>query len=318
VETAFYKARAVPGIALAVQVGWTGSFLVSDSDHDGVPDKIDACPKEAEDFDGFQDTDGCPEPDNDEDGILDAKDKCPTQAEDKDGIQDEDGCPETDYDDDGIPDAEDRCPLEPEDRDGFEDMDGCPDLDNDKDNVLDSQDKCPSKMEDPDGFEDEDGCPDPDNDNDGILDSLDKCPNEPETVNGYQDSDGCPEIGLQPAPGASNFPRLSVLRKVRFQGQTAALAAASFESLDSLAEVLKASPQIHIEIQVHSDNRGPEKAQIRSTQARAEAVRKHLTLKGVEKFRMVARGMGSQNPVASNRTPQGRLQNRRVEILRVE
>jgi chemotaxis protein MotB len=109
-----------------------------------------------------------------------------------------------------------------------------------------------------------------------------------------------------------------VLRKERFQGQTAALAAASFESLDSLAEVLKASPQIHIEIQVHSDNRGPEKAQIRSTQARAEAVRKHLTLKGVEKFRMVARGMGSQNPVASNRTPQGRLQNRRVEILRVE
>jgi outer membrane protein OmpA-like peptidoglycan-associated protein len=69
-------------------------------------------------------------PDEDRDGIPDSDDKCPSLAEDFDGDQDSDGCPEqkeVDADVDGVPDAEDRCPKEKETINGFEDEDGCPD-----------------------------------------------------------------------------------------------------------------------------------------------------------------------------------------------
>ena len=131
--------------------------------------------------------------DRDGDGILDRDDKCPDVAEDKDGFQDEDGCPDPDNDGDGIPDVKDKCPNGPEDFDGFRDDDGCPDPDNDLDGIPDAQDQCPNVPEDKDGFEDEDGCPEPDNDHDGILDRADKCPNVAETIDGNQDEDGCPE-----------------------------------------------------------------------------------------------------------------------------
>ena len=136
--------------------------------------------------------------DQDGDGILDKDDKCPNEAEDKDGFEDSDGCPDLDDDGDGIPDDADKCPRIAEDKDGFEDADGCPDLDNDKDGIPDAQDKCPNVAEDIDNFEDADGCPDPDNDKDGILDVDDLCPSSPETKNGFEDGDGCPDVA--PAP----------------------------------------------------------------------------------------------------------------------
>ena len=98
-----------------------------DPDKDGILGAADKCPTQAEDKDGFQDDDGCPDLDNDGDGIADATDKCPLEAEDKDSFQDEDGCPDPDNDGDGVPDAADKCPLEPETKNGFQDDDGCPD-----------------------------------------------------------------------------------------------------------------------------------------------------------------------------------------------
>ncbi len=133
------------------------------------------------------------EGDRDGDGILDSDDECPDDPEDFDGFQDGDGCPDPDNDKDGILDVRDQCPLEPEDFDGFQDEDGCPDPDNDKDGILDVNDKCPNVPEDFDGLGDEDGCPEDDFDGDGILDNNDKCPRVPETKNGYQDEDGCPD-----------------------------------------------------------------------------------------------------------------------------
>jgi outer membrane protein OmpA-like peptidoglycan-associated protein len=101
-------------------------FYSSDYDGDGITGDNDLCPDEAEDFDGYQDEDGCPDVDNDGDGILDVNDKCPNEAEDIDGYQDEDGCPDVDNDGDGIPDVKDKCPNEAEDFNGYEDEDGCP------------------------------------------------------------------------------------------------------------------------------------------------------------------------------------------------
>ena len=100
---------------------------VSDRDGDGIPDADDACPDQPEDFDTFEDEDGCPDTDNDGDGILDADDSCPLQPEDIDQFEDEDGCPEEDNDRDGFLDARDQCPNEAEVVNGVEDEDGCPD-----------------------------------------------------------------------------------------------------------------------------------------------------------------------------------------------
>ena len=94
-----------------------------DRDGDGLKDDVDKCPDDPEDFDGFEDEDGCPDLDNDKDGIPDVLDKCPNEP----GPRENDGCPMHavhDRDGDGIPDELDKCPDDPEDFDGFEDEDG--------------------------------------------------------------------------------------------------------------------------------------------------------------------------------------------------
>jgi outer membrane protein OmpA-like peptidoglycan-associated protein len=99
----------------------------ADRDHDGIPDAVDKCPDDPEDFDSYEDFDGCPDLDNDGDGIPDVDDLCPDEAEDFDGVEDQDGCPDLDQDHDGIPDEKDDCPGEPETVNGYKDDDGCPD-----------------------------------------------------------------------------------------------------------------------------------------------------------------------------------------------
>jgi outer membrane protein OmpA-like peptidoglycan-associated protein len=122
------QVRITTGIVWSPQPAGGMAAGRADRDGDGIPDAIDQCPDEPEDKDGFQDEDGCPDPDNDKDGIPDALDKCPDEPEDKDGFQDEDGCPDDDNDGDGFPDAVDKCPNDPETVNGFEDEDGCPDV----------------------------------------------------------------------------------------------------------------------------------------------------------------------------------------------
>ncbi len=102
-----------PDKKLALHEKWKNENS-ADTDGDGIPDDIDACPTEPEDHQGSDPNDGCPmPPDRDGDGIPDQYDKCPDQPEDKDGIDDGDGCPEDDADHDGIPDTQDACPKEP-------------------------------------------------------------------------------------------------------------------------------------------------------------------------------------------------------------
>ncbi len=184
-----------PDMIMSVGVSRQFGFGGADQDHDGVRDRLDRCPRQAEDIDGYQDGDGCPDLDNDQDGVPDSVDAAPNEPEDYDGFEDGDGVPDYDNDQDGIPDRDDLCPDEAEDFDGHADDDGCPDdfVDRDGDGVEDSRDACPDEAEDQDGFEDDDGCPEYDNDLDGIPDDRDKCPNEAEDYNGTDDDDGCPD-----------------------------------------------------------------------------------------------------------------------------
>jgi OOP family OmpA-OmpF porin len=66
-----------------------------DPDSDGLASDVDACPCMAEDVDGFDDADGCPELDNDQDGMHDACDACPNEAETYLHADTREGCPDT-------------------------------------------------------------------------------------------------------------------------------------------------------------------------------------------------------------------------------
>ena len=73
-----------PDLRLFAMAAFNPDFR--DRDHDGIYDIDDKCPDQPEDRDGFQDDDGCPDPDNDNDGIPDVRDKCPNDAEDVDSV----------------------------------------------------------------------------------------------------------------------------------------------------------------------------------------------------------------------------------------
>jgi len=303
-----------------------------DKDKDGILNKNDKCPDKAEDKDGFEDSDGCPDLDNDKDGILDAQDKCPNEAEDKDGFEDNDGCPDLDNDKDGIEDSLDKCPddaelinqiededgcpekdndkdgiLNPvdkcpdvaEDKDGFEDEDGCPELDNDNDGIVDTEDKCPNKAEDKDGFRDEDGCPDLDNDEDGIKDEDDKCPNKAEIYNGYKDKDGCPDKGKQLVKINIETKKIEILQKVFFRKGSARINPKSYKLLKTVASTINNSKEIKkIIVEGHTDDSGRASSNKKLSQRRAQSVVKYLIKQKVDKTRLEAKGYGEEKPIA--------------------
>ncbi len=288
---------------------------VGDRDGDGIKDDVDKCPDEPEDFDGFEDEDGCPDPDNDRDGIPDVDDKCPNVPENYNGFEDADGCPDGpkgDRDGDGIPDDVDKCPDDPEDFDGFQDADGCPDPDNDGDGILDVDDLCPNDPEDKDGFEDADGCPDPDNDHDGILDKDDKCPNDPETYNGYQDADGCPDRGRVVVTDTS----IEILDMVYFEYDKAIIKSESYPILDAVAATLQGNPSIMlVEVQGHTDERGDDAYNLDLSDRRAHAVKDYLVGKGVDEKRLTAQGYGETQPIDRGHNEAAWAKNRRVAFL---
>jgi OOP family OmpA-OmpF porin len=255
--------------------------------------------------------------DHDKDGILDSIDKCPTIPEDFDGYQDADGCPDYDNDRDGLIDTLDKCPNYPEDIDAFEDRDGCPDYDNDRDGAPDTLDKCMSEPEDLDGFQDADGCPDADNDNDGIKDTLDQCMNEPETFNGYKDEDGCPDTLIKPT--VKEMVTLNTkLRGINFKTASAELLPASFAALDYAVSFLKQYPLFKYEIQGHCDSRGSDEYNMVLSAARVGSVKAYLMSRGIPDTMVAAIGYGESRPIADNRTASGRALNRRVEFQFIE
>jgi outer membrane protein OmpA-like peptidoglycan-associated protein len=309
--------RTTQGFEAADQRAFIGFIFepsIGDRDGDGYKDDVDKCPDEPEDFDGFQDADGCPDPDNDNDGILDVDDKCPNNPENMNGVEDHDGCPEGvdgDRDGDGIPDSKDKCPDQPEDRDGFQDADGCPDPDNDKDGIPDKKDQCPNDPEDRDGFQDVDGCPDPDNDRDQIPDVKDKCPNDPETYNGFQDADGCPDKGNVIIQDNN----ILILQKVMFKTGSAEILPESNAILDAVGTTVVHHPEFTlIEVQGHADERSGDEYNLRLTKDRAHAVVEALVQRGVVRDRLQSMGYGEYCPLDPAHNADAWEKNRRVEF----
>jgi outer membrane protein OmpA-like peptidoglycan-associated protein len=309
----------------------------TDKDDDGIDDGDDQCPEQAEDLDGFDDLDGCPDEDNDGDGVLDAADAAPDVAEDKDGFEDSDGAPEPDNDGDGILDADDRCrdaagpvdnrgcAYEDTDKDGILDKDddcreqaglverkGCPaPPDADKDGVADANDKCPNQP----GLPVFAGCPD--TDADGFPDNVDKCPTEAEVVNNVDDEDGCPDKGKTLVNLTKE--KIEILDKVYFDTAKSTIKTISFPLLDQVATVLKSHPEIsRVRVEGHTDDVGEDAKNQTLSNDRAGAVRTYLVGRGVAPERLEALGFGETKPVAENKNSAGREKNRRVEFVIVE
>ena len=246
------------------------------------------------------------EPDDaDKDGIEDDNDACPLLAEDIDSFEDGDGCPDDDNDKDGIPDKNDACP----DVAGVASNQGCEETDNDHDGIKNKKDACPDAAEDKDGFEDSDGCPDKDNDQDGIVDTVDKCPMIPETVNELDDKDGCPDF----IRVTEN--KIELLDRVYFSKNNKDIQDRSKPMLEEAASILALRPETKLRIEGYTDNTGAPKAATQRSAAQAEAVKAFFVNAGVDASRLTATGKGPENPVADNKTKDGRAKNNRIELI---
>ena len=194
-----------------------------------------------------------------------------------------------DSDNDGIIDNNDKCPNVP----GVAKYEGCPVPDTDKDGINDENDKCPTVA----GFAKYEGCPVPDTDKDGINDEEDKCPK----VAGPADNFGCPVIGIKSY-------------EIVFKTGSAILLAKGKPILDTVVAYLKRNPDVEVTIDGHTDNVGSDKVNNPLSVKRAEATKKYLVSKGINADRLVTAGFGSTQPVADNKTAEGRKKNRRIEI----
>ena len=241
--------------------------------------------------------------DSDKDGVYNRGDLCPDTPAGV--IVDDHGCP-MDSDLDGVPDGWDQCPNTP--RGATVDEYGCP-WDEDLDMVLNGLDQCPDTP--PGALVDVNGCPF-DTDNDGYLDGIDRCPDTPEGA--VVDETGCSEIqeGIQEG--------LLVLHNVYFDFNEDTLRPESNPILNEVGLALLQRPGIKFEIQGHTDGVGAMDYNQELSDRRANSVLSHL----LENFPELdvslysARGLGENRPIATNETPEGRQENRRVEFREID
>ena len=241
-----------------------------------------------------------PPADSDHDGVIDASDKCVNDP----GVA-PDGCP-ADQDADGVFDRDDYCP-----REAGPAPKGCPiiDPDPDKDGVPLPCDQCPNEA----GVK-PDGCPVRDSDNDGVFDDKDKCPKEPETKNGFEDDDGCPDKLPDAVKKFSG-----VVEGIYFKKGKADIQPNSKRVLQNAVKVLQDYPSIRFEVTGHTSSEGDPSVNQQLSQDRADAVKQWIVDQGaIDPKRITARGAGSNEPIADNKTNAGREKNRRIEFKVVQ
>lgn len=105
-----------------------------------------------------------------------------------------------------------------------------------------------------------------------------------------------------------------VIENILFNSGNATLKSQSYESLNKFAELLRKNPTVKIEVSGHTDNTGSASLNKKLSRDRALTVKNYLVNKGIEDERITYAGYGFEQPIAPNTTPEGREQNRRVEI----
>ena len=135
-----------------------------------------------------------------------------------------------------------------------------------------------------------------DSDGDGVPDHLDLCPNTP--FGAPVDERGCWVVAY------ANF----------FDFDKAIVKSQYLPHLANAAEVLNNNPELKVDIQGHTDGIGTDDYNYNLGLRRAAAVKQVLVDYGVDSYRLATSSMGKRQPIADNRSAQGRYLNRRVEI----
>ncbi|UZE19238.1 OmpA family protein [Pseudomonas sp. B21-054] len=157
---------------------------------------------------------------------------------------------------------------------------------------------------------------DGDEDGDGVPDSRDKCPGTPKGV--QVDADGCPPP--VPAPVVEEVVVVKeetiVIRDVHFEFNKATLTPGDKEVLSTVATRLKQEASTaQLRVTGHTDSVGSDAYNQRLSEKRANSVVQYLVENGVPRASFVSvSGAGESQPVADNKTADGRAMNRRTEI----
>jgi outer membrane protein OmpA-like peptidoglycan-associated protein len=107
---------------------------------------------------------------------------------------------------------------------------------------------------------------------------------------------------------------LNMPGNVTFQTNSSDINANFYQVLNSVAIVLKEFDKTIVEVAGHADSVGPDDKNMELSQRRASSVSSYLGAQGIDTQRLITIGYGESRPIASNDTPEGRQQNRRVEI----
>jgi outer membrane protein OmpA-like peptidoglycan-associated protein/opacity protein-like surface antigen len=182
-----------------------------------------------------------------------------------------------------------------------------PPNDRDRDTVLDEDDFCPDTFGVPPR-----GCPQvcvDDNDADGLPNPEDKCVDEPESRNGFEDDDGCndeiPEE-LEEIAG--------VMEGIFFDNDKDVIKPNSQPVLDRAVETLQRHATVRVRIVGHTSSTGGYRHNIDLSQRRAASVKRYLVEHGVDETRLETDGVGPDQPIDTNETPEGQARNRRIEF----
>jgi OOP family OmpA-OmpF porin len=132
-----------------------------------------------------------------------------------------------------------------------------------------------------------------------------------------------PQVPAAPAPEPQRVElrddKIVINEKIQFQRNKSTIKAVSFSLLIEVAAVIKKHPHIKkIRVEGHASSEGAARHNKRLSHDRARAVMRFLIGQGVPKTHLVAKGFGSELPIADNDTPEGREKNRRVEFNIIE
>lgn len=161
-----------------------------------------------------------------------------------------------------------------------------------------------------------------DTDGDGVPDNLDQCP----TTIGLPEKDGCMEVKERPGLVTRQVRQIGdtlslqeaqsiVINGILFEEDSGNLKPESMPKLNELKNIFTLNSTLIAEIHGYTDSYGSASMNKSLSFLRANTIRDYLVKQGIDPARIIAKGFGEENPIASNKTRQGRMMNRRIELL---
>jgi OOP family OmpA-OmpF porin len=148
-----------------------------------------------------------------------------------------------------------------------------------------------------------------DTDGDGVADQFDKCPGTPAGT--AVDGSGCP----LPVASAVDTANVTGFEPIQFEFNSSVLKTESYPILDKLSSGIRENGS-KVTLNGYASSEGTAAYNMKLSKDRANSVKTYLVNAGVNSSQVVAKGNGEANPIASNDTEEGRIQNRRVESSR--